>query len=295
MITVMGATGQVGGEIVRRLRKEGQAVRALGRSDAKLADLRAAGAETLAGDAADAAFLASAFRGASAVFTLQPPDLQAADYRALQDRHGEAIVAAVRESGVKAVVQLSSIGAEQASGTGPIAGVHAQEERLKTLRGVDVLALRPGFFLENFYASLPVIQHQGVLADAVAPDTVLPMIATRDVAAAAASALVKRDFKGFVVRELLGQRDLTHAEVARVIGAAIGKPDLAYVQVPYEDMVGALVGAGLSPNVSRVYVEMSRAFNEGKVRSLEGRSAANTTPTSIEEFARELAAAFAAA
>jgi uncharacterized protein YbjT (DUF2867 family) len=295
MITVMGATGQVGGEVVRRLRKEGQAVRALGRSDAKLADLRATGAETLAGDAADAAFLARAFKGASAVFTLQPPDLQAADYRALQDRHGEAIVAAVRESGVTAVVQLSSIGADQASGTGPIAGVHAQEERLKTLRGVDVLALRPGFFLENFYAAIPVIKHQGVLADAVAPDTVLPMIATRDVAAAAAAALVKRDFKGFVVRELLGQRDLTHAEVARVIGAAIGKPDLAYVQVPYEDMVGTLVGAGLSRDVATVYVEMSRAFNEGRVRSLEGRSAANTTPTSIEEFARGFAAACAVA
>src|SRR5262245_41995168 len=294
MITVMGATGQVGSEVVRRLRSQGQTVRALGRSEGKLADLRAAGAETLAGDAGDAAFLARAFAGASAAFTLLPPDVTSTDYRGLQDRHGEAIVRAVVQSGVKSVVLLSSIGADQPSGTGPIAGLHAHEARMRAVRGVDVLALRPAFFLENFLASLPVVKHQGVLADAVAPDVALPMIATRDIAAAAASALVARDFHGFVVRELLGERDLTHAEVARVLGAAIGRPDLAYVQVPYDEMVAALVGAGLSADVSRLYVEMSRSFNEGKVRSVEGRSAANTTPTRIEDFAPGFAEAYRA-
>ena len=294
MITVMGATGQVGKEVTRRLLEGGRKVRALGRSVAKLADLRERGAETMAGDAADAAFLTDAFAGADAVFTLLPPDLNASDYRALQDRHGEAIATAVSDSGVPAVVFLSSVGADQASGTGPIAGLGAQELRLRGLSGTNVLALRPGFFMENFYASLPVIKHQGVLADSVAPDVTLPMIAARDVAAAAAEALVARDWKGFVVRELLGAEDVTHAEVARLIGGRIGRPDLAYVQMPYADMVGALVGAGLSENVAASYVEMSRAFNEGRVRSLEGRQASNTTATLFEDFAMELAQAYPA-
>ena len=157
-----------------------------------------------------------------------------------------------------------------------------------------MLALRPGLFFENFYGSLPVIKHQGVMADAVAPDVTLPMIATRDIAAAATGALRARDFRGFVVRELLGPRDLTHAETARIIGAKIGRPDLPYVQLPYEEMVAALVGAGLSPNVSALYTEMSRAFNEGRVRSLEGRKPSNTTPTRFEDFATELAQAYQA-
>ena len=294
MITVMGATGQVGSEIVQRLLKDDVKVRALGRSESRLAELRAAGAEALAGDAADAAFLTRAFEAASAVFTLLPPDVRSSDYRALQDRQGEATVQALRDSGARSVVFLSSVGADQPVGTGPIAGLGAQEARLHALSGVDVLVLRPGFFLDNFYASLPVIKHQGVMADAVGPDVVLPMIAARDVAAAAASSLAARNFKGFVVRELLGERDLTHVEVARVVGQAIGKPNLAYVQLPYADMIAALVGAGLSENVSTLYVEMSRAFNEGKVRSLEGRTAANTTPTRVEDFARDLAGAYQA-
>lgn len=292
MISVMGATGHVGGEIARRLLGAGEKVRALGRSRETLAAIK--GAEALAGDAADAAYLANAFRGADAVFTLLPPDLHSADYRGLQDRQGEAIAKAVRDAGVRNVVFLSSVGAEQPSGTGPIAGLHAQEERLRALAGTNVLVLRPGFFFENFYGSLPVIKHQGVMGDAVGPDVSLPMIATRDIATAAADALRARDFRGFAVRELLGPRDLTHAEAARVIGAAIGRPDLPYVQLSDEDIVGALVGAGLSPNVSSLYVEMSRAFNEGRVRSLEGRKPSNTTPTRFEDFATELAQAYQA-
>ncbi len=292
MISVMGATGHVGGEIARRLVKAGQQVRVLGRSRETLGAIQ--GAEAHAGDAADASYLAGAFRGADAVFTLLPPDLHSADYRGLQDRQGEAIVRALRDAGVRNVVFLSSIGGEQPSGTGPIAGLHAQEERLRALPDTNVLALRPGFFFENFYASLPVVKHQGVVGDAVAPDVALPMIATRDIAAAASEALLTRDFRGFVVRELLGPRDLTHAEATRIIGGAIGRPDLPYVQLPYDDMVGALVGAGLSPNVSSLYVEMSRAFNEGRVRSVAGRNPSNTTPTRFEDFAVELAQAYRA-
>jgi uncharacterized protein YbjT (DUF2867 family) len=294
MISVMGASGHTGRAIVEHLLKAGESVRALGRSAEKLAPLEAAGAEVRTGDAADARFLADAFRGADAVYTLLPPDVVSPDYRALQDAQGEGIVQAVRASGVKHVVMLSSIGADQSEGTGPIAGLAAQEDRLRAVGGVHVLALRPGFFFENFRESLPVIKHQGVLADAVGPDVELPMVATQDIAAAAAAALVARDWSGFVVRELLGPRNLTHREIARLIGERIGRPDLPYVQVPYADMTAALTQAGLSPDVARLYVEMSRAFNEGRVKSLEGRSPGNTTPTRFEDFAADLARAYQA-
>ena len=139
-----------------------------------------------------------------------------------------------------------------------------------------------------------MVKQQGVIGDAVGPEVALPMIATRDIAAAAAQALHARDWSGFVVRELLGPRDVTHAEATRIIGTRIGRPDLPYVQLPYADMVGALVAAGLSENVASTYVEMSRAFNEGRVQSVEGRRASNTTATRFEDFAVELAAAYQA-
>lgn len=283
-IAVMGATGHVGGRIAERLLADGHTVRALGRSLDKLAGLKAKGAEVLTGDAADAAFLTKAFTGADGAFTLQPPNLTAPDYPARQAAEGEAIARAVKDSGVKHVVALSAVGADRPSGTGPIAGLHAQEQRLKRLTGVNVLALRPGFFFENFLEVLPLIEHQGINGGAVAGTTVLPMIATQDVGDAAARALAARDWTGFQVRELLGPRDLTHDECTRIIGAAIGKPGLPYVRFPYADYAAALVQAGLSKSMADQYSEMAKAFDDGIVVSVEGRNAANTTPMTFESW-----------
>jgi hypothetical protein len=97
------------------------------------------------------------------------------------------------------------------------------------------------------------------------------------------------------VRELLGQRDLSYTEATRILGERIGKADLQYVQLPYSDMVGALVQAGLSETFASLYVEMTRAFNEGRVKPHDGRNAANTTRTRFEDFVAELARAYGAA
>ena len=292
MIAVMGASGNTGGRICEQLLMEGEQVRALGRSAGKLAGLARGGAEVLIGDAADAAFLTTAFRGADAVYTLLPSDLQSPDYRAKQDREGQAIASAIRDAAVRSVILLSSIGGDLPDGTGPIAGLHAQEERLRRLQGVNVLILRPAMFFENFYATLGLIKHQGVNGGAFEPDLPVPMIATRDIADFAAHALRARDWTGVVVRELLGQRDLTHAEATRVLGARIGRPDLQYVQFPYADFVAGLVQTGLSQSVANLYGEMVRAFNERRIESREGRRPENTTPTRFEDFADVLARAY---
>jgi uncharacterized protein YbjT (DUF2867 family) len=292
-IAVMGATGNTGKKITEALLKAGEKVRALGRSESKLAELKGAGAEVLAGDTNDAAFLAKGFRGADAVYTLLPTDQRAPDFRAEQDRQGEAIVKAIRESGVRYVVALSSVGADLSEGTGVIAGLHAQEERLKKIEGINVLLLRPVSFFENFYTSLALIKQEGINGDSIKADLAIPMIATRDIADVAAKSLKARDWKGVVVRELLGPRDLSYSEATRILGERIGKPDLQYVQLSYADEANALVQAGFSQSFANLYVEMTRGFNDGTIKPRKGRTPANATPTRFEDFADELAQAYA--
>lgn len=100
---------------------------------------------------------------------------------------------------------------------------------------------------------------------------------------------------GVVVRELLGERDLTYAEATRILGARIGKPDLPYVQFPCADFTESLIGMGASPGVAEAYAELARALNDGIAMPQEGRTPANTTPTRFEECADEFARACAAA
>ncbi|GAA0947259.1 NmrA family NAD(P)-binding protein [Pseudonocardia zijingensis] len=289
MITVMGATGNVGRKVVQQLLAQGETVRAVGRNPEALAELAAAGAQIHAGDAADAAFLTEAFRGADAAHTMLPYSPGATDFRAEQECLGTAIAAAVRDSGVRTVVAVSSLGAELPSGTGFIAAsLHPQERRLRALEGVDVLFLRPGLFFESVAAAAEVIEATGVNLDVVAPDVAVPMVSTHDVAEAAATALRARDWSGFEVREVLGPRDLTYPEATRILGAAMGRPDVPYVQVSGDEMVAALVQAGFTSETAALQVEMATAISTGTITPREGRTARSTTHTRFEDVVTEL-------
>jgi uncharacterized protein YbjT (DUF2867 family) len=290
MITIMGASGHTGHTAADTLLRDGQRVRVIARAKDRIRDLVDHGAEAAIGDASDAAFLAGAFRGSEAVYALIPPDLGAQDYPARQDELGEAITKAVRDSGVRHVVFLSSIGAEQPAGTGPIAGLHRQEKRFEKISGLNVLFLRAGYFFENHLVALGLIKHQGVNGSAIAPDVAFPMVATRDIGTVAATALKTRDFRGAGARELLGPRDLTMKEATALIGAAIGRPDLAYMQFPYDAALEGMVGMGLTRSMASLYVEMSRGINEGRVRNLAPRDARSATSTRFEDFATKVIA-----
>ncbi|HEY5878636.1 MAG TPA: NAD(P)H-binding protein [Nakamurella sp.] len=294
MITVMGATGHTGGAIARRLLDAGEEVRALGRSETKLDELRRAGAETVAGDMTDPAFLAKAFTGADAVYTLLPFDPTVTNLEVSQRLVGEATVQAVRAAGVRYLVALSSVGADLPRSPVFIANLRDQERRLRGLVGANVLILRSVSFFEGFYAVLDVVKQHGVNGDVVAPHVQRPMIAVRDLAEVAANALISRDWDDVVVRELLGERDLSYAEVTRIIGERIGRPDLPYVQLPDADMIESLGQAGFSAGVADDYVAFSRAFSEGNLTDHVVRTPQNTTPTRFEDFAIDWAIAYAA-
>jgi uncharacterized protein YbjT (DUF2867 family) len=286
MYVITGATGNIGGVIADKLLSNGQNVRALGRDPNKLKRLVNRGADVLAGSVDDAAFLAKAFQGAKAVFSMIPSDPTVQSIDEHEDLIGEAIAAALRESRVPHIVNLSSLGGEVPKGTGPIAGLHRQEERLNQLPS-NVLHLRPTYFLENFYGSIPMIKEMGINGSSISADLKLPMIATRDIGEAAADALLKLNFQGKSTRLLLGERDLTMVEVTKILGTAIGNPGLPYIHFSYEDAEKGMIASGISPDVARSYNEMSKALNEGLISWARTRE--NTTPTSVEEFAKQFA------
>lgn len=294
MYAITGATGNIGNKVVRILLAKGEKVRVIGRDTAKLVPFVNKGAEAAVEDMKNTAFLTKAFTGVEAVFAMIPPDHAALNFRIMQNEIGASISDAIFRSGVKYVVNLSSQGAELLAGTGPILGLHDQEERLNGLAGVNVLHLRCTYFMENLLMNIPLINQMGIAGSAVRGDQKIAMIATRDIASRVAEHLVRRDFKGKVVKDLLGQRDLTLNEAIGVIGRRIGWPDLKYVQFPYDEAAKGMVAMGISPDLSRLFVEMSAALNDGLFSVNRPRVSENTTPTAIEEFAEVFAAAFEA-
>jgi uncharacterized protein YbjT (DUF2867 family) len=287
MYVIMGATGNTGSIVARTLLGQKQNVRAIGRSADRLGPLTAEGAEAFVCDVSDAVALTKAFSGAKAVYAMIPPSMTSENYRADQDKVTGAIAEAVQQAGVEHVVALSSVGADKPQGTGPVAGLHHLEETLNQIPNLNVLHLRAAYFMENTLAQIGIIKMLGITAGPLNSDLVLPMIATRDIGRAAANALLALDFTGKQTRELLGERDLRYAETATIIGKAIGKPELKYVQLPAEQLRGAFLQMGMSANVADLILEMSAALNSGHMKALEERTAENSTPTSFETFVAE--------
>lgn len=284
MYVITGATGNTGNEIARKLLQSGKKVRAIARDKNRLQPLATLGAEIRQGSLDDSNFLTNAFEGATAVYVLVPPDPRAADLFANMDRIGESIYSALRQSKVPNIVNLSSIGAELPSGTGPITGLHHQEERLNQLEA-NVLHLRPTFFMENFLMDIPMIREMGMMGSPARADLIGPMIATKDIGDVAADRLNHLNFKGKTILDLLGPRDVGFGEAAKILGAAIGKPDLPYVQFSYEDAEKGMIQSGVSPDMAKKFAEMYYAFNNGLIRPIP-RKPENITPTTIEEFAK---------
>ena len=231
--------------------------------------------------------LTNAFKGAEAAYVLIPPNVTTNDARAFQDRVSDAITAAVRNADIKHVVALSSIGADKPSGTGPVVGLYNLEQKLNAIDGLNVLYLRAGYFMENTLPQVSVIRMLGSVVGPIRPTLKLPMIATRDIGSAAADALLRREIRGKQTRELLGQRDLDYTEVAGIIGDAIGKPSLRYVQAPDEQLRPALQQMGMSANFVDLLLEMVGALNSGYMKALGPRTSENTAPTSFERFVNE--------
>ncbi len=289
MYAIVGATGNSGRVLAEALLAEGMDVTVIGRNEKRLSPLVGKGAEAFVGSAEDSQAMTLAFSGVVGVYCMIPPRLDAPDLRDHQRKIGESLTAAIHEAGVQYVVNLSSVGAQHTKGTGAIAGLHEQEKRLNELDGVNVLHLRAGWFMENFFTTIEMIRKMGVVGMPVSGAVPIPMIATRDIGAYAAERLLKLDFSDKSTRELLGPRDMTLEEAVHVLGRAIGNTELQYIQTSFEDAERALVGMGISKSTATVLLEMYRGFNDGLIVAEEERSLENTTPTTLGEFAQVFA------
>jgi uncharacterized protein YbjT (DUF2867 family) len=287
MYVVLGASGNTGHIVAQNLLARQQKVRVVGRNAAHLQSHAAQGAEIFIGDVTDAAAVTKAFNHVDSAYVMIPPNVTSNDPLGYAERVSDAIAAAVKNTGIKNVVSLSSVGADKNKGTGPVVGLHNLEQKLNLIDSANVLHLRAGYFMENTMGQVGAIRMAGAVISPIRPDLKLSMIASRDIGAFAADALLRLAFRGKQTHELLGQRDLDYTEMAAIIGKAIGKPDLKYVNPPNDQIRAAMVQMGMSDQFVSLILEMAGSLNSGYMRALEPRTSRNTTPTEYETFVAE--------
>jgi uncharacterized protein YbjT (DUF2867 family) len=276
MFVVLGATGNTGKVVASTLLAQGKAVRVVlhGEGDGGQA-WKDKGAQVAVADVEDRAGLGRALAGAEGAYVLLPPALRSSQVRVDNDRRAKNLASAIEAAGVGHVVMLSSIGAQHPDGTGPILYLHDAEAALGgvlsaggRIRGVTFL--RAAYFMENWAIALQGVA-QGILPTFLQADRAVPMVATRDIGRAAARLLAEGG-SGNRVIQLAGPREYSPNDVAAALGRVVGKPIVAQ-QHPEEAMGAGLLAAGMNPEWSRLFQELTHGINTGRVAWEDGHAA----------------------
>lgn len=289
-VIVTGSLGNISQPLAKELAEKGHTVTVISSRPEKQKDIEALGATAAIGSLEDADFLESTFTGADALYAMVPPNLAVPDVRAYYRNIGSKYAQAIEKSGVKHVVHLSSMGAQLDKGTGLILGSHDVEGILNELQNIAVTHLRPGYFYYNLYHFADMIKGAGFIGANYGGDDNIVMVDTKDIAAAAAEELVKTA-TGKNVR-YVASGEYTGNEAARILGTAIGKPDLKWVVFTDEQAQAGMEKSGMPTPVVALFVEMYASIHNGTLRQDYDLNKPTLGKVKLEDFAKAFAAAF---
>lgn len=292
---VTGSLGNISKPLAQELVQKGHRVTVISSKPEKQKDIEAIGALAAIGTLEDVDFLVSTFTGSDAVYCMVPPndyfDLSL-DLIAYYCRIGNNYVQAIHQSGVKRVINLSTIGAHLEKGSGILSGARNVEKILNKLSlDVAITHIRPTSFYYNLYGYVDTIKNQGFIAANYGADKIIPWVSPIDIAAAIAEELVT-PFVGRKVRYVASE-ELTGNETASILGAAIGKPDLKWKIITNEQTLSGLESAGMNPQIAAGLVEMYASLYSGLLAEDYYRHKPTVMgKVKLKDFVKEFAAVF---
>jgi uncharacterized protein YbjT (DUF2867 family) len=265
-ITITGSLGHISKPLTQELVQKSHTVTVISSKPERQNEIKALGATAAIGTIEDLDFLVSAFTGADAVYTMLPPLPShffdpTFDLMVYANKIANIYAEAIQRSGVKRVVQLSSIGAHLEKGSGLIRWAYQIEGILGNLPDVGITFMRPVGFYYNLLGFIDTIKKSGVIASNYGAEDTIPWVSPIDIATAIAEEIVT-PLVGRKVRYAASD-ELTCNEAARILGEAIGKPDLKWILISDEQLQRSVEAAGMPEQVAIGFVEMQACMHYG--------------------------------
>jgi len=296
-LVITGSLGNISKPLAEQLVQQGHTVTVISSNPDKVQAIKAIGAIPAIGSIEDPAFLAATFKGADAVYLMEPPggffDPNFDIYEHC-NRLAHTFVQAIQQSGVKRIVHLSSIGAHTDKGNGILAFHYNVEQILNQLPAdVAISVMRPVGFYYNLLSFIPVIKSQGAIVSNYGGDDKEPWVAPVDIATAIAKQITQ-PFEGRTIHYIASD-ELSPNEVAAILGKAIGKPDLKWVAIPDEQLLNGMLAMGMNAGIARGMIEMNASRRGGRLYEDYIRHRPVLGKTKMTEFAKEFSAAYSKA
>ena len=263
-IILTGSLGNIGKPLTQQLVQKGHQVTVISSNLEKMKAIENLGAVAAIGSLDDIDFLAKTFKGADLVYTMVPPNYFAEiDIREYYRKIGIIYKQALKQSGVKRVINLSSYGAHLDKGTGIILGSHFVEQTLNELSDVEITHIRPTYFYYNLLNLIQIIKSSGMIFASYGGEKSFEMVSPIDIADAIVDEIEMPSTHRKV--RYVSSDELSGNEIATILGAKIGKPDLKWIVVSNEETRKGFLESGFPEQLTNNYVEMFSSLNSGKL------------------------------
>jgi uncharacterized protein YbjT (DUF2867 family) len=272
-ILVLGASGNVGAALTKRLAEGRSGIRAFFDPSTRQTATFPDGVREIHGTFDDASALRAAMEGVDAVFALTPPSERQIGWQ-------RAIAGAAREAGVRRIVKLSAF---ETSGDSVLqmGRWHYDGELAVAETGCEYVILRPQYFIQMLLPALIAAARTGVFTGPAAPGTRLAPVDVNDIAAVAAVALTTTGLNGQILIPT-GPAALSFDEMAGELSAVVGR-EIRYVQRSAADVRSDLTARGWPEwhisDYLRIHDEAASPLVTNCVRDLTG-----VMPTSFAAF-----------
>jgi uncharacterized protein YbjT (DUF2867 family) len=277
MIVITTPAGQIGRQVLGNLLESGQELRVIARDPSQLPAEVREDLDIVEGSHGDAAVVDKAFAGADAVLWVTPPDPRAPSVEAAFAGFTRPAAEAFTRHAVGRVVGVSMLGrgTPWAARAGFATGSLAMDD-LIAASGVAYRALTNPYFMEDAVRQAESIKDQGLFSWPIAGDRKRPVVATRDIAAAASRLLLDASWRGTGEVPLLGPEDLSYHDMAEIMSQVLGK-DVRFQQITFEAYKDRFVRLGVSDAMAQGYTDLAWAAAEyGRVFSADLDARAQT-------------------
>lgn len=293
-VIITGSLGNISKPLTQQLTAKGHNVTVISSKPDKTEAIEALGATAAIGSLEDVRFLTETFKGADVAYCMTSPNYyydQSLEPVSYTRNLGRCYAQAILASGIKRVVHLSSFGAELTEGTGFILGAHEVEKIFTGLpQEVLVTTMRPTSFYYNLLGFIPQIKSSGAIAANYGADDLLSLVSPLDIADAVAEEIERPTTSGKV--RYVASEELTGNEMARILGRAIGKPNLKWNLISDQEMLQQAQLAGLSPHNASLLTEMYSSLHSGKLAEDYNKHKPKMGRVKLRDFAKEFAAVY---
>lgn len=221
MYVVGGVTGHTGSLVALALLERGEHVRAIVRNREQIYQWKDQGAEVVVADFNDPQSLSFVLEGAKGAYLLTPQSVYDLDPLEKWSRQNESIVSAIKNARLKNTVFLSSMGAHLAKHTGLAQALYDAEQKFENAL-IPVTLLRSAYFYENWIPTLDTINEKSALPTFLQPNSAIPMVSVKDVAAVAVDLLLN-PVESHRVVELAGPKDYSAQDIVNILEQILGK------------------------------------------------------------------------